>query len=403
MPLFSYRVKDGDGQESLGKAPADSEEALADQLSRNGFFVLEITPEKAAVMDQDLFEMFQGVSAREYIMLLTHLYVALEAGLPIIKVLTTLTEQVKSKKLAFALKEVLADVKAGSPLSAALKRHPAVFSSYFSSMVGVGEATGALAESLKSLTVFLEKEEDFKQKTGSVFIYPVILLVVVTAVVSFLMMYIMPKFITIFASSKVELPLPTVILVFISNGMRFHWPWILGGLAAVVVAFKAFIATRSGRLAFDGFKLKMPIFGKIYQQIHVARFMNTFATLYSSGITIGTALSLVEENIGNAVFAKIIRQVQEGVEDGRPVSEMLAASGEFPSDSLMMIASGEESGQLPQMLKKTAELYEKDTEYTVKNLGALMEPLIILVMGGIVGFVALGILLPVFRLSTTVK
>lgn len=210
----------------------------------------------------------------------------------------------------------------------------------------------------------------------------------------------MPKFIAVFESSKVPLPLPTLILVGISGILRGYWYYILGGLIAMGFILRFFISTKQGRLKLDTFKLRLPLMGKLFKQIYIVRFLTTFATLYSSGIPIADALILVEDNIGNAVFARTINKLREGVREGRGIAEFLRADGLFPSDSLMMIASGEESGKLPDMLSRTAELYEKDTDYLLKTFAAIMEPMIIIVMGVTIGFVALGILMPIFKMST---
>jgi len=402
MPSFTYRAKDESGKEVTGKAQAENQEALADRLSRSGFYVLEMYADKQEVMHQDIFEAMQGISAREYITLLTHLSAALDAGLPILKVLDIISGQMKSKKLGQALKDVSADLMQGMAFSEALKKHPKIFPSYFSTMISVGEATGQLPESLNKLTVYMEKEEEFKQKIISIMIYPAILITVTTAVIIFLMTFIMPKFVSMFSQAKVELPLPTVILVAVSNAIRYQWYYILGAIIAVIIFVRLSITTKQGKYQFDNFKLHIPVFGNLFKQIYIVRFMNNFATLYSSGVSIGNALTLVEANIGNEVFAKVINGLKESVKEGSGIAEYLRASKLFPADALMMIASGEESGKLPLMLSKSAQLYEKDTDFLLKNVSAIMEPMIILVMGGVVGFVAMGILLPVFRMSTTV-
>jgi len=402
MPFYTYKAKDAKGKEVIGKVQAENEESLAERLSKTGYFIVEIHLEKTAVMQQDIFEMFRGISSREYILFLTHFYVALDAGISILKILETLLEQVQSKKFALALEDVRAEVVAGTAFSMAIKKHPKIFPSYFSSMISVGETTGKVSESIKQIAGLIEKDQEFKQKISSVMIYPIILMVVTTGVITFLMTYIMPKFITIFQSAKVDLPLPTQILVFISNSLRSYWYYLLGAITAIIITVKMYIMTKQGRFALDTLKLKLPLFGKLYQQIYVARFMGTLSTLYNSGISIDKALELVEEDIGNMVFAQTIKKLRVEVEAGRGIADVLGVSNLFSADSLMMIASGEETGKLSVMLKKTADLYEKDTDYFLKTVASVMEPMIILIMGGVVGFVALGILLPVFRLSTAV-
>lgn len=402
MPLFSYKAKDQNGREVVGKVPAQSEDALADRLTETGYFVMEIRAEKPQVMQQDIFEMFRGISSREYIMFLTHLYVALEAGLPLLKVLDTLANQVRSQKMAVALRGVLADVRGGLSFSAALAKYPKIFSMYFVSMVGVGEATGKLADSFRKLADFMEKDEELKRKMTSVFIYPVILITATLGAMGFLMTFVVPQFVTIFSASKVTLPLPTIILLAISNVVRNGWPFFIIGGVVAALGLRAFISTKSGRYAWDDFQLRIPLFGDISKKIYIVRFMNTLAILYSSGVSIGMALSLIEGNIGNAVFAKTVGELKVTVEGGCGIADGLSAVQLFPAESIMMIASGEETGKLPEMLVKTAELYEKETDYLLKTIGSLMEPMIIGVMGVIVGFVALGIMLPVFRMSTTV-
>ena len=288
MPRYAYKARDERGQQVSGRAEAESQEALADRLSRTGYLITEIRVEKEDAMKRDLFERVRGVPAREHILLSFHLSNALSAGLPLVRVLEAVSPQVKSAKLRRALTEVVSDLKAGRSFSEALQRHPRVFSRYFVSLVASGETAGKLGVTLKMFSESLEREVEFQGKIASAIAYPILLAVVAAGIVTFLMTAIMPKFIKIFQEAKVALPLPTMLLVALTNALQRYWPYLVGGSLLAVVAARRYLATSAGRYQADRLKLKLPLVGKVLQKIYISRFMRTFGILYTSGVPIMT-------------------------------------------------------------------------------------------------------------------
>ncbi len=400
MPLFSYKARDSAGKETAGVLTAETQEAVAERLLEMGYLATQIVPQSEKPMEQrDLFERFQKVSPREYVLLATHLGNAVESNLPLLKVLEVLADQVSTNKMRVALKQIAADIMSGSSLVGAMRKHPSIFDDYFLNLVNVGEISGKLPQSLHRLADTIEKETEFKQRVGSALMYPILLTCVATAVIVFLTVVILPQFAKVFQESKIPMPLPTQILMAISGFLRRFWYIPIGLGVGFRVAFGRFVATEHGRFRFDRFKLRLPKYGELQKKICITRFMRTLATLYSSGVPIIKSLQIVEETIGNAVYKQALQKVGKEVTGGGHLAEALQQSGLFPPDSLLVVSSGEASGKLGEMLDKGADLYDKEVDYALRTFTALLEPLIILGMGIAVSFVAMAIMLPLFQMT----
>ena len=368
-------------------------------MSQRGYFIINIGPEKQGLYKKDILEGFRRVSARDYLFLTIHLRHAVDAGMPILRSLNTIAEEIKSLKLKSALRAVSRDLAGGSSFSDALRKHPKVFNDFFVNMVAAGETSGQLGYVLEKIGIHFEKQNEFRQKIVSSLAYPAFLAVISIGVVTLITVYIMPKFVDLFESAEAALPLPTTILITISYVITNYWYYIIGTVVCLSLALKTYIGTRAGRFRVDAIKLKLPLFGMLFKKIYITNFLRTLATLYNSGIPILTALRVVEGTIGNSVYVKTVKDIMSHITEGRGLIEPLRASGLFPSEVLMLVSAGEESGKLGEMLQKNVELYEKDIEYELKNIANMIEPFIIVVMAGLVAFIAFSVLFPIFRLS----
>jgi type II secretory pathway component PulF len=322
--------------------------------------------------------------------------------MPVLKSLEVISEDIKSPKLKEALKQMVDDLRAGSSFSEAFAKHPKIFNDFFVNMIAAGEASGQLIDVLRRIAHYLEREAEFRQKIIAALIYPCILIVVSAAVVTYLMMFVMPQFVEVFKKSQAALPVPTRMLVALSDALKAYWPYLLGGGICGLVSFRMYVATKAGRLRLDKSKLHMPLLKTLFRKIYITNFLRTLATLYASGIPITGALKVAQGTVGNAIYAQAVEKLTEQVKEGQGIAEPLRISGLFPPEVLMMVSAGEESGRLSEMLEKNVELYEKDIDYELKSITAMVEPTIIVVMAIMVGFIALSILFPIFRLSRVV-
>jgi len=400
MAVFSYKARDKSGKLVSGKGQAESNQDLAEKLMQKGYLPTNIELEKNVVLKKDIFELFKGISIRDLTLFSLQLSNMLSAGLPILSSLKTISKQVKSSRLREALDKVYQDVESGSAFSQALAQHPSIFSEYLVSLVKAGETAGSLPDTLNKFSISLEKDAEFKQKITSSLAYPLVVSFVAVAVVIFLMTFIMPQFIDVFQDSGSALPLATRILVVVSNIFSQGWYYIAGAIVVLVLTFRMYVATQVGRLQVDRFKLNLPILGKLFRKICVTRFLRTFATLYNSGVPILGSLKIVEESVGNKFFSGIIERIYNDVKEGQSISAPLQLSGIFEADVIMMVSSGEESGNLGDMLIKSADFYERDVDHVVKSVTNLIEPIIIVVMGLIVALIVFAVLLPIFKVST---
>ena len=327
----------------------------------------------------------------------------LDAGLPMDRAFSVLIDQTDSETVKAMLSVMQGEIRAGQPLSDALRRYPREFPSLYANMVHAGEVSGQLAEVMTRLADFMEKEQVRRSQILAALTYPMVLISVAILAVTFLLTFVIPKLSGVFKDMGSALPLPTVLLLGLSAFIGKFWWLILLVIAGSVFGFRAWVATPGGRRAFDAFRLRLPLFGPLTLKIVSARLVRTLGTLLGGGVPILEAMDISASAVGNQVAAESVTAARGGVRQGETLHEALEKSGVFPPVVRHMTAVGEETGRLPAMLIRTADTLDFEVDNTMRRLTSLVEPLVVLLMGGFVGFVVLSILLPIFQANTIVK
>lgn len=400
MPVFRYKARDNQGAALTATLEAENETAVEGTLRSMGYNIISIEPLAGRLQFDlsELFDKFRKAYQYELIYFSRQLASLLKAGIPISGALASISEQTRNKILKNTVEAILRDIQEGVSFSDALARHPKIFSEVFVSMVRVGEASGMLDSVLDRVAQLAAREYDIKMRVKSAMVYPVILVIVAIIVLSFLLINIIPRFVGIFEAYEMRLPLATRILLAVSWVAR-KLAWVLAPAAVVLVlALRRYARTEKGRYKFDSFLMQFPYFGRLYLKVIVSRFAQTLGMLIKSGVPLLEALYVTERTIGNTVVQRIIENIRSAITQGRPLAEPLKASGIFPATVVQMVALGEKSGQLDQMLIEVAGFYDREVEFTIKNITTALEPLLLLAMGVSVAFIALAVLLPIFNL-----
>jgi len=405
MPAFNYKAADTAGKIRKGTIEAADEMSAASMLQKKGLIPVRIESaranEKSGTDDVLGFvrQFTNRVKNRDVMLFTQDMASLLAAGLPLDKALLVLSSSSENESMGAIIKEILVAVQGGAYLSTALSTHSSVFSEFYINMIRAGEAGGVLEKVLERLGSFLETGQELKEFISSALVYPVFLLVAGGISVAILMGYVIPKFSMIFEGMGAALPLPTKILLFISNGVKYYW-WLAAILAGLgFFGFKRYEATEKGRMKIDSIKLRMPLYGGIIQKSESARFSRTMGTLLQSGVPILDAIKLVKEIISNKVVAASLDTVHKRVKEGDRLSNALASVELFPFLAIQMVTVGEESGRMDEMLMKVADNYEKDLRNLLKRLISLLEPVLILVMGVVVGGIVISMLLGIFSIN----
>ncbi|MBI3988661.1 MAG: type II secretion system F family protein [candidate division NC10 bacterium] len=400
MPTFKYTATDQKAQVIRGAMEANDERAVIGWLQSRGYYPLRVErPGVQEVKRPGLLSSLRGIRSDEVLSFTQQLATLLEAGLELDRSLGILVDLTRNPRLQKILRDVLRDVQGGVSFADSLARHPKVFSRLFVNMVKAGEAGSALEPILGRLVAFLEGIKEVKDFIISALIYPLLLTSVGGVAVIVLLTFVLPRFAKILESSGAALPLPTQILLTISGFISGYW-WLLVGLVVVgLAAWQGYVQTEPGRRAWDAMKLRLPILGPLIQEVEVSRFARTLGTLLGSGVPILRALSIVKEVVGNRAIAEAILSLYEGVKKGEGMAAPMKASQTFPPLAVHMTVVGEETGRLEEMLLKVAEAYEQRVRTAVKRLIAIFEPLMILLLGGVVAFIVLAMLLAIFSIS----
>lgn len=347
---------------------------------------------------------FESVSLKDMVVFCRQFSSMIGSGVAMIRTLTIISEQCENKKLKEVLMDVKAQVEGGSSLSEAFGGHTDVFDRLFISMVRAGEAGGILDEVMRKVAEFAEQRQKLNDKVKSAMAYPTVALAVAVIVFWVMLTFIIPVFKEMFSGMGGELPAFTQLLIDLSTLMRSAWMLLfIGIIGAIVWAIKQFYATEPGRLALDGFMLKLPVFGGVLQKVAVARFTRTFGVLVRSGVPMLTALEVVRETAGNAVLSLAVDHVHEEVRQGGSISVPLSKEPLFPPMVVQMVAVGEETGKLDEMLSKVADFYDDEVENSVDALTSILEPIMVVFIGGIVGSVVVGMYLPIFSIIQQIK
>lgn len=406
MPVYEYRALNTSGRAVKGIVDADSSRAARLKLRRNGIFPTELHEEAEAQggkREFDVLRFLRRVKLQEVAITVRQLSTLLSAGLPLVESLTAIIEQVPNPALKKIVTQVRERVNEGSSLADAFAQHPRIFSSLFVNMTRAGERSGALEIVLERLADFTENQVAFRHKISAAMVYPILMTFVGIGVLGFLLGYVIPTVTQIFEDLKQTLPLPTLILMMASDALRRFW-WVgVVVLALMLLGIDRYSRTEAGRLVLDRVKIKAPIFGPLALKVAIARFTRTLAILLRSGVPVLTSMDIVKNVVSNRVLEHVIEEARDNIREGQDIAPPLRRSQLFPPMATHMIAVGEKSGKLEDMLMRVADTFETDVETTVQGLTALIEPLMILLMGSVIGFIALSILLPIFQINQIVK
>lgn len=408
MPEYTYEALDKSGKQVKGIIEASSEEVIIEKLRNMGYYPLSVTlnKKKAAQVDvlalPGLRNIFHRIKRKHVVTFTRQLATLIDAGLPIVRSLRILEEQVESVVFKEKIKRIADDIESGSTLSDALAKHPKIFDALYVNMVRAGELGGVLETILNKIAEFLEKRQYIIGKIRSAMMYPIIVMVLATGIVAFILVVIMPKFAEIFQQLGAELPWLTQTLIDLSHILMYYTHWVILGLVLFGWIIKKINDTKEGKFVFDTIKLKLPVFGELFRKSAIVRFASTLATLITSGVPILQALDIVRETSGNEVVSRAMDEVYESVKEGETIHEPLSRCPVFPPLVVHMVAVGEETGAIDQMLNKVAEAYEREVDDMVNAMTSLLEPLLIVFLGVIVGVIVVALYLPLFTLPKVV-
>lgn len=401
MPVFSYRARDSAGALVTGTLRGESPDDIARELQSQGYTPVAIDPHrKKKTLDLSIFS---GVSEEDLIVFSRQMATLIKAGIPFSRCLDTLEAQSANKRLKKIIQELKVDVEGGASFSEALEKFPRVFSPMYVGMVRVGEEAGVLDEILDRLSTLLEHEAVTKQRVKTAVRYPAIVVVTLTAAFFFLTAFVIPKFAAVYASSKVALPLPTRVLLWLSATTINYWWLIIGGAVGIFIAAKLYVGTTSGRWQYDRLKLKAPLIGNIVRKAIMARFARIFSTLYRSGIPVLHSLDVVTGTLGNVLIARAVDIIKEEVSEGSGLVAPMQRTGMFPPIVVQMVGVGEETGALDEMLNKVADYFDTEVEYSIRNLSTTLEPVLLAILAGAILFLALGVFLPMWDIISALK
>ncbi|HPA45785.1 MAG TPA: type II secretion system inner membrane protein GspF [bacterium] len=402
---YSYKAKKNSGEVVQGYIEAENRRLVIGKLQKMQFFPISVVEEAGGKGLQAEFSLntLRRVGLKDITTFSRQLSDLLKSGLPLAKSLEVLTKQTSNPKLLSILRTVCSDVQGGSTFADALKRHPKVFSDLYCSMVHAGEISGGLDAVMERLSNFLESEQETRSKFFTAMTYPAFMVVVCILVVIVLFTFVVPKFQTMFEESGAILPISTQFLMGVSRFIQLWWWVILGGFAALIVLFRHYIHTEVGRIQWDEFKLQVPLIGDLVKKREVSKFARTLGTLLANGVNILRALEITEEVVSNKIIAKNIREMAGNIKEGERLSARMAQSPHFPPLAVNMVAVGEETGDLEHTLNRVAQSYENETERAMKTVTTLLEPMMIVVMAMIVGFIVFAMIMPIFQISQSIQ
>ena len=402
MHTFAYQARDTSGKMISGVQEGINEENAINTLMGRGLMVLSIQQKAASKITRAKIK----VSGTDLVIFTRQLATMVDAGLPLVGGLTALFEQADPKKqagLRRVIGEVSASVQDGGTFNESIAKHPQIFNRLYISMVRAGESGGMLSEVLDRLAGFLEATERLRKKVKSAMTYPVIVISIALAITTFLIVKVVPVFGSIFADFGAKLPAPTQFLIDLSDFIRSYWYIIVGVIMGVFYSIRAWVRSKSGAETWDRWKLKLPVFGPLTHKVCMTRFARTFAQLLRSGVPILEVLQIVGDTSGNSVITNALRGVSTDVEKGEHLTAALGRQTIFPPMLLRMVSAGEATGKIDTMLEKMADFWDEEVEATLAALTSLLEPLLIVVLGIIVGGIVIAMFLPIFKLNDVVS
>lgn len=393
---FAYRAKDSKGQEIIGSILADNENAVAVHIREKGYFITQIKEKRDSRSVQAFIENLRSVNIKEIAVFCRLFSTMIDAGLSLVIALNILIEQTENPRLKAALQDVYKKIKEGEPLSRALRDYPRIFPSIMINMIEAGEVGGMLDDALSRLAIHFEKEHKMNQKIRSAMAYPTVVSVIAVGAVGFILTCVLPTFVTMFQEANMKLPWITSMLLELSNFLRSNILIIIPLLVIGFYGMRLALQKEKFKKKFDIIVLKLPIVGMLTRKIGIARFSRTFSTLLHSGVPIISALEVVQKTMGNLCMIEALEGALGGIKEGRSLALTLADTKMFTSMVTQMVSIGEESGALDKMLEKVADFYESDVDDMITRMNSIIEPLIIVALGMVIGTIILAIMIPMF-------
>ncbi len=402
MPRYEYEVKKGPGEVVNGVLEAENKRAAVARLREMGYFPIRVDEQVEEESKDTLREAMKRIRVKDRNIFLRQLANLSESGMMITRALRTLVDQTENPKLARIVDRIRDDVQKGASLADAMEKHPQVFPSMYCSLIRAGETGGMLEEVLWRICAFGEQEEELRGKAVSAMIYPTFLLIVGSAAIFILISFVFSKFITIFEDFNAQLPLPTVIVMKICDFMGTWWWAVLLGIVGTVVLLIRYYRTEPGKRKFDGWALKIPAVNTLIIKYEMAKFSRTLGTLLDNGVPVLTSLKITADTMSNLLVRDRVAELHNGVTEGESLSETMREGPLFPPMVVSMFAVGEESGRIGDVARRIADAYDLEVDRAVKALTALFEPLLIVIMGVVIGFLVIAMLLPMLTLSSNI-
>ena len=412
MPVYHYKGYRNDGGAATGIIDAESPKVARVKLRKVGVFPTDMVEQGSATAGSTTSSPGRSstgigrspaLSTTDVAMMTRQLATLLVAGLPLVEALGVMVDQAEKKSVKSLMADIREEIRGGASYSAVLERYPREFSQIYVHMVRAGEASGALDQILFRLAEFLEKQLALKHKVTNAVLYPALMLVVGGSVLFFLMTFVVPKITAVFTSMKQALPWPTVVLMSISHFLADYWAVILGGVVLMVWAVRRAMKTEAGQLMADRWLLKVPLIGQVARMVAISRLTSTLATMLASGVQLLDAMDVAKRVMNNRVLEQAVEGARQNIREGETIAEPLKRSGEFPPLVTHMIAVGERSGEMEEMLRRIGHIYDGEVDRVITRFTSLLEPIMILVMGVLVFFIVVAILLPIFEMGQMVR
>lgn len=407
MPNYRYQMRTPGGQTTVGMTTADNAMAAASALRAQGNQVLQLVPVTAQRKTaNDILKMLNqgsGPSQRDVLNFTSQLAVMVRAGISLRAAIEGIAEQTENVKFKHILLQVKQDVESGKQFSEALQRHPKLFNPLYVNMVRASEMSGSFSQMLDRIAAYLAQQIETRAMVIGAMIYPGVIGTLAVAVTIFLLTFVLPKFAAVFAGKEAAMPWPTVFLMALSRFMVEWWWLVIMGMVAGVVTFIMFVRTEVGGIWFDRVKLNTPIFKRMFKALYISRSLHTMGELVNAGVPMLDTLAITGDISGNRLFRKLWRSVYASVKTGKKIAHPMQKNPLLPKSVVQMISAGEESGKLGEVLDEVSTFYSKQLREAIKTCTSMIEPVMIMLMGGVVGFIAMAIILPIFKLSTLVK
>ncbi len=408
MPTYRYQMRTSGGQTSVGILTAESALAAAQQLRAQGNTVLQLTPintgsAKSFADKLKALNYSSGPSARDVLNFTTQLAVMVRAGISLRAAIEGIAEQTENAKFKQILMEIKQDVESGKQFSEALQKHPKLFGPLYVNMVRASEMSGSFSQMLERIAAYLAQQIETRAMVIGAMIYPCVIGGLAVAVTIFLLTFVLPRFAAVFQGKEAAMPWPTIFLMNLSAFMVNWWWAVVLAIILVLVALYFFVKTEAGGWWFDATKLRFPIFQKMFRALYISRSLHTMGELVNAGVPMLDTLAITGDISGNRLFRKLWRNVYTSVKQGKKIALPLSKSALLPRAVVQMIAAGEESGKLGEVLDEISGFYAKQLREVIKTVTSMIEPIMIIIMGSVVGFIAMAIILPIFKLSTLVK